>query len=300
MTDTVEVIVLVAALLVAALLVADFVRRRGRERSERELLEQLTDEQAQTVSSPPPGVIEKRLRAAGLSGPPEAYLFATSLLAAAVTLIVLRFFPEWPIAALIGVAFACYLPWAAIAEWARRRARKFEEYLTESLDLMSGALHAGGNLTQALRAAGAASEPPVRREFDEVVRRVGLGMPLDRAFDRMVTGYPCEGVKLFSQTLIAKQQAGGNLTPVLKSLNETLRDRWRQQRQVQAQLAGARLTGIAGVLLPYVLIPILLWLEPQWFVTLRHHPLGPPVVFLAVMLQLLGMLWLWRILNREL
>jgi tight adherence protein B len=300
MTDTVEIVLLVAAAVGAAALVVEFIRRRSRERQERELLEHLTEGDAPAAVAPPPGRIERRLRAAGLAGPPEAYLFATSVLAAVVSLALLQFFPEFPIAALIGVAFACYLPWAAMAEWARRRARRFEQYLTESLDLMGGALYAGSNLTQALRTAGSASEPPVRREFDEVVRRVGLGMPLERAFDRMVTSYPCEGVRLFTQTLVAKQQAGGNLTPVLKSLNETLRDRWRQQRQIQSQLSGARLTGIVGVLLPYLLVPLLAWLEPGWFAVLLGHPLGPPLIFLAVMLQLLGVLWLWRILNREL
>ena len=89
-------------------------------------------------------------------------------------------------------------------------------------------------------------------------------------------------------------------TGTLKSLNETLRDRWRQQRQVQSQLAGARVSGLAIAALPYLFAPALIWLRPDWFRTLVEHPLGMPLLFAAVLLQLVGLLWLWRILSREL
>ena len=103
----------------------------------------------------------------------------------------------------------------------------------------------------------------------------------------------------FSQTIAAKVDAGGELSPVLRSLNETLRDRSRQQRQVRAQLAGARLTAIAVVILPYLLAPLLAWLQPGWFGMLFSSNLGSAMLFIAVMLQIVGLLWLWHILERE-
>ena len=80
----------------------------------------------------------------------------------------------------------------------------------------------------------------------------------------------------------------------------TLRDRWRQQRQVRAQLAGARMTALVVIVLPYIVAPVLAYLQPGWFQTLANLPLGPSILFFAVMIQLTGALWIWRILAREL
>ncbi len=302
MSVAIEVLLLIAALAVAFYVGGALLRDRVRQRREQEYLGSLVDTEKTTVDprSGEPSAIEKRLRAIGVAGPPEVYLFGVAALAAVVSVLTVRALPALPLVAIITFGFALYLPWGATREWARMRARRFEQRLIDAIDLMSGALQAGGNLTQALATAAAASEQPVRAEFDEVQRRLSLGMPLHRACSRMIEGYDGEGVRLFVQTIVAKTQAGGDLVPVLRSLNETLRDRWRQHRQLASQLAGARITAIAIAITPYVMAPILVWMQPTWFRALLAHPLGPAALFVAVILQLVGMLWLWRILSREL
>jgi Flp pilus assembly protein TadB len=68
---------------------------------------------------------------------------------------------------------------------------------------------------------------------------------------------------------------------------------------VRAHLAGARLTALGVVALPYVLALLLTRLQPAWFSTLFNNSVGPTLLFLAVMMQLAGVLWLWRILASE-
>lgn len=301
MSSAVEWVVLLVAIGAVVYLIVDLVRIRMRDLREKSLLDRLANEQPTVVvAAEEPSIIERRLRAAGLRGPVEAYVFGASLLAVAASVITLRSFAAFPLAALIVFAFALYLPWTFVTEWAKRRGRKFEQALIEAIDLMAGSLYAGGNLSQAFRNAGSVAEEPVRSQFNETDRRLALGMPLNRALGGMQEEFDGEGVRLFTQTLVAKSQSGGDLAPVLKALNETLRDRWRQQRQVQAQLAGARVSAIAVAVLPYLLIPLLVAMQPEWMRTLLSHPLGQPLLLLAVMLQLVGVLWLWNILRREL
>lgn len=301
MSSALELVLLVLAALAVLALGVDFMRRRLRERTEKELLDRLAAEAPTVVvASAEPGLIEKRLRAAGLRGPSEAYVFAASVLAVSAFVIVLRTLPALPAAAVITFCLALYLPWAGVTAWAKHRSLRFEALLTEAIDLMVASLYAGGNLNQAFRSAGAVADQPIRGEFDEVDRRLGLGLPLNRAFGRMIEGFDGEGVRLFAQTLMAKSQAGGDLAPVLRSLNETLRDRARQQRQVQAQLSGVRLSAIAISVLPYLFAPLLAWMRPDWFRPLFAHPLGAPMMVFALMLQLIGILWIWRVLSREL
>ena len=294
-----EFIVLILAIVAVAYLSFDLARDSLRERREREHLDRLVGSEPETPAAAEPGAIDRFLKSAGFRGPIEAYLFAVSVFAVVISLLVWSLMPGLPGLALVVFCMALYLPWTLTKEWGRIRSRRFERRLIEAIDLMAGALYAGGNLTHAFKSAGAAGEEPVRSEFSEVERRLTLGMPLPRAVGHMIEAHDGEGVRLFTQTLIAKNQAGGDLAPVLRTLNETLRDRFRQQRQLQSQLAGARISAIAVALLPYLLLPVLLWMKPDWLMTLRVHPLGMPLLTFAFLLQLIGILWVWRILSRE-
>ena len=299
MGSTAEIGVLLTAVLVLAYAGADFARNRMRQRREGEMVERLAGEKTKASPSVEHGRLDRRLRAAGLPGPAEAYLFAGSVLAAGASLLLLALLPAVPLVAVVGFALAIYLEWSAVAGLARRRAFRFEQQLVDAIDLMAGILDAGGTLTQSLRSAGSASEQPLRGEFEEAFSRLGLGMSIQRALAQMVERYDGEGVRLFSQTLAAKLEVGGELSPLLRLVTETLRDRARLQRQLRAQLTGVRLTAIAVVMLPYLVAPLLAWLQPGWLGPLFSGTLGPALLLMAVMLQIIGVLWLWQILEME-
>jgi tight adherence protein B len=300
MTSTVEGGVFLAAILMTAYLAADPIRFRLRRRWEREHVGHIAADEPETLPGPRRGPIARRLKAAGLSGPPEAYLFAVSVLSGISSLVFLRLLPAFPPAALIAGVLALYLPWALLNELVRQRARRLEHQLIDAIDLTAGTLQAGGNLPQALRGAASASRQPLRGELEQALQGMAVGMPIDRAFGGIADRYASEAARIFAITLAAKIRVGGDLVPMLRSLSETLRDSWRQQRQVRAQLAGARLTAIGVVALPYVLAVVLVWLQPGWFTTLFNNNVGTTLLFLAVVMQIGGIVWLWRILAREL
>jgi tight adherence protein B len=237
--------------------------------------------------------------AAGLTGPSEAYVLVATLLAAGTVVALLRVLADFPLAAVIGGVLALYAPWVLVGELARRRAHRFEQQLLDVIDFTAGSLQAGGSVAHALHGAASAAPQPLRGAFEESFRAVDVGMPLDRAIERLNDRFASEGVRLFTVSLAAKLRAGGDLVPMLRAMSETLRDRWRQQRHIRAQLAGARLTAAIVVVLPYVLALVLLWMSPGWFDVLFADPIGPPLLFVAVLTQIIGTLWLWRILARE-
>ena len=125
-------------------------------------------------------------------------------------------------------------------------------------------------------------------------------MNVRRALQRIDLGYDCEGVRLFTRTVIAKWQAGGDLAPVLETVNQVLRERIRIRWRLDSQMSGARLAQMLTALMPYVLIPFFLWQRPDWIDRLRDHPLGPKLFFGAVVVQILGLLWMRRIMRIEL
>lgn len=245
------------------------------------------------------GAVERRLLGVGLAVGPATFLVVALVLALAAYLALDRLIPNTPVAALAGAAVAVYVLWIILGALSKRRAKKFEESLTDAVALMIAALKAGENLTQALSSAAEASLGAVRREFREAARRLGLGMTIRRALQPISDGYDSRGTRLFTQTVIAKWQAGGDLVPVLEIVNGVIRERIRLRWKVDRSMAAVRLAAGMVALMPYVFIPYFLWQRPDWIERLQTHPWGPRLFFMALLLQLVGLLWVRRLLRIE-
>lgn len=252
------------------------------------------------ASRPRLGPIGRRLVRAGVGGPPEAHFFVVASFAVLVGLQVLDWLPEVPLASVIATVLVGYLPWAALGEAGRLRANRLEEHLANALRVAAGTAEAGASLTQALSSAAVVSPPLLRRELEQVLSRLTLGASPSDAMAPLQERFDSEGVRLVTLALAAKARVGGPLAPLLTAIADTLGDRLRHQRQVRAQLSGARYSAVAMMLLPYAAAPIVVWLQPGWFDALRTSTLGNLALFVAILAQAVGMLWIWRILSREL
>lgn len=295
----VEIILLALAVLAVLLLAPGLARSWMEGRQEKLNLERVAgpEPEYETGSSEGPGALERRLLGAGFGIGQFAFLAIVIIAGLIGFLLIIELIPGaiWP--ALLGGCIAAYLPWFIVSEIAAFRARRFEEKLVDSIDLIVGALQAGEVPERALASAADLSDQPVRGELEELVSRLSLGMAIERATGRIVSRYECEGAQLFAQTLIAKWQTGGDLAPVLISVNAILRERLRLRLRLKGQLAGASLSAIMIAILPYVLIPFFLWRQPRWVTHLVEHPIGPQLLFGAMLFQLLGFLWLRRIMK---
>ncbi len=295
----VEITLLALAVLVVLVLVPGVTRSWIARRQERLNLDTVAgpEPEVEIGSTEGPGSVERRLLGAGFGIGQFAFLAIVIVAGLIGFLLIIELVPRatWP--ALLGACIAAYLPWFIVTEIAVFRARRFEEKLVDTIDLIVGALQAGEVPDRALASAADLSDEPVRSELEELVSRLGLGMAIERATARIMTRYDCEGAQLFAQTLIAKWQTGGDLAPVLISVNAILRERLRLRLRLKGQLAGASLSAIMIAILPYLLIPFFLWRQPRWVDHLVEHPMGPQLLFGAMLLQLLGFLWLRRIMK---
>lgn len=244
--------------------------------------------------------LTRHLRAAGVGASPV--LFVVLVLAAAFgsALFLLELFGGMLLPAVLAFVLVGWLLYNIVVELGRYRALKFEERLVDAVDLMVGALRSGESPTQALSTAAKASEAPVRTEFEETVQRLGIGLGFSQAASRMLERYDGEGVRMFVSTLSTKWAAGGDLAPVLRTVAQIMRDRIRNRLRLQSQLAGARLASFFVAISPYVILLAFHWRNPGWIERLLEHPAGPPMLFMAVCMQIIGFLWLHRLMRVEL
>lgn len=246
-----------------------------------------------------PSRLDAKLRCAGLALPGWAFVLSVALVAAAFAYGIWSLLPQLPVAALFAGLVAAMIPFSIVGAAAHHRARNFLEKLVDAIDVMCAALDGGEPPANALATASQACEEPAKRELREAHQRLQLGFSVRRCFARMVERYDSEGVRLITQTLIVKWQAGGDLSPVLRSVNQVVRDRLRQDRELRTNLAGAQASAILTAVLPFLLLPFFFWRRPTWFQDLTGNPLGLQLLTGAILLQIAGFLWLRRLMRVE-
>ena len=243
--------------------------------------------------------LSKSLRTLKLEIEPLVFVAAIGMIAVMVFLLFLELFPDAVMLALLASFALVFFAFSLLGDLAKWRARRFETGLVDSIDLLQAALQSGATPLDALRTAADVSKGALKTEFEELSKRLELGMPIENATSRMVGRYDSEGVRLFTQVLIAKWNAGGDLLLLLRSVNRIIRDRLRLRLKVMGQLAGARYALLFVAIIPYMVIPAFLWKEPAWLNILTDHPLGPTFLLAAVLLQVVGFFWMRRILRTD-
>jgi len=243
--------------------------------------------------------LTRALRTLRLEIEPLVFVAAVAMIGIVVFLLFLELFPKSLSLASIAAIALVIFAFSLLGDLAKWRARRFEAGLVDAIDLLQACLHSGENPRDALRTAGDVSKGAVKKEFNELAKRLELGMPIEKATARMVELYDSEGVRLFTQVLIAKWNAGGDLLMLLKSVNRIIRDRVKLRLKVAGQLAGARYALFFVAFVPYMVIPAFLWKAPGWLQTLTDHPMGPTFLLSAVLLQVAGLFWMRRILRTD-
>ncbi|MBA6352527.1 type II secretion system F family protein [Colwellia sp. BRX8-3] len=247
------------------------------------------------VKSKPDSSLYNHLQTLNLNLPPALVIAGIAIVAFAIFMLLLEIFPKHiPLAAIAGMAVTVFC-FNSISDMAKMKIKRVEKGLAEAMDMMKAALTSGQSPHQAIALAAQSGQGTVKHQLTEMLGRLDMGCSPEQAINHLTTKYNCIATRLFAQVIIARYQSGSDLTFMLDSVNRIVRDRQRHQLQIDTHLSGTRYAAILCGGLPYILIPILLWQQPDWFDTLLKHPSGPTYLGGALFLQFTGYLWLRRI-----
>ena len=180
-----------------------------------------------------------------------------------------------------------------------RRRNAFSEQLEATLAIIAGSIRAGYGLTQAMSTVADESPSPTSDEFNRVVVENRLGRPIDEAMRDLSERMDNEDLQWVVEAVEIQHDVGGNLAEILDTVGQTIRDRNRVRRQVQALSAEGRLSAIILVLLPIVIAGLITMISPDYIAELTDTALGRVMLGGAVLLMLAGGAWLRKIVTVE-
>ena len=204
---------------------------------------------------------------------------------------------EHPLAAAGGLLLGVMLP---ISWWMIRRSRRFgtmRKVLPETLELLADSVRAGQTLEQATELVAEQGPTPLNKEFEYCASQLRLGHSPVAVLRKMARRVPLPEFKIFSTAVVVHRQTGGNLGLLAQRLAGSARDRSEFCGHVQAVTAGHRMSVLALTIGTMAAVAILASLQPEYLKSFTEHPLGYPLLAIAAVLQVTGMLWVIRVLR---
>lgn len=163
-----------------------------------------------------------------------------------------------------GGAIGLFIPRFYVRNQQSRRLIRFNEQLSDMLNLMVNGLRAGYSTMQAMEAVSKELPPPICDEFRRVVQEMQLGVPMQQALDNLLRRIPSEDLDLVVTAVNVQREVGGNLAEILDTISYTIRERVRIKGEIRVLTTQVVYSGRFLSLMPMIVMAILFVLNRDY------------------------------------
>lgn len=178
-----------------------------------------------------------------------------------------------------------------------RRQDKMMRQIPSMLEELSRAAKTGRSVEQSMELVSADTPSPLGDELKLVAGRIKMGVQLKDALRDLPHRTGLMTLSLLCTTLTVQQQTGGDLVTVLERLSRTVRDRLSFLGRLRAATAASRATAILMIVLPPAVLAFFIARKPTYLQELLSSPWGRNATMLAIVLEIIGAIWIMRILK---
>jgi tight adherence protein B len=203
------------------------------------------------------------------------------------------------LAGLAGGALGAAVPLLKLRMDRDRRAAKLEEQLPESIDTLRRALRAGHPFHAAIKLVADDMDEPIAKQFALTFADINYGVDVRRALLGLLERVPSVTMMTFVTAVLLQRETGGNLAEILEQIVKVVRARFKFFRKVRTLSAEGRMSAWILALVPLTLFGALSITSPDYLPILFQDPLGRKLVAFAVVLGLIGVLWIRKLLRIE-
>lgn len=180
-----------------------------------------------------------------------------------------------------------------------QRQRQIAAQLPAMIDELSRAAKTGRSLDQCLSSVAQHTPAPLGPEIQYCNQKLALGLNVEEALADLPRRTGVVSTSLLLTALGVHRQTGGDLIRVLERLSQTLRDRLQFQGRLRAATSASRATAILMVILPPIILAFFVFRDPEYLTKLIATTWGLRSLVLAFILEIIGALLVWRILDNS-
>lgn len=190
---------------------------------------------------------------------------------------------------------AWFLPRPFVDYLYRRRTEKLVFQMIDGLNLMSNGLKSGLSVVQSLGLITQEMPDPIRQEFGLVLSENKVGVSLEDAFNNFAKRVPADDVQMFVTSVNILKETGGNLAETFDTIVNTLRERIKVEKKIQAMVASGHTQGMILLCIPPGMAVMLYQTDPEMMQPLFTTPIGWAILGGVVALMAAGYIVITKI-----
>ncbi|MGC9327875.1 MAG: type II secretion system F family protein [Candidatus Hinthialibacter sp.] len=228
----------------------------------------------------------------------KKFLISNAIVIAPAVLFVVGYFVwESVLYAFMLGAASFFVIYMLILYLKNKRLRDFESQLPQALDIISRSLQAGHPLMSAVELVYQELPDPICTEFKTIYNEQKIGVPMNDSLVAMTERMPLQDLRFFVISVLIHNQVGGNLGEIISNISSVIRERIKLHRQVKAITASGRLSGWVMCGMPLLMLVLLMTSKPGYINILLEDEVGIKMLYAAIVMQVLGMLFIRKIVN---
>ena len=219
--------------------------------------------------------------------------------AALATALLLGLLLPWWIGVPAGLVAGFLVPSALLTGRIEQRRKRFAEELPETLQMIVSSLRSGFTLQHGIANSVRDGDGPVAAELRRALSETRLGAELEDALEGVGQRTGNHDMQWLVMAIRLQREVGGNLSEVLQTTADTMREREQLRRTVRTLSAEGRLSATILFALPVILGLWMFLFRSAYVRPLITEPLGLLMLAAAAGLLVVGGLWLRRVVRVE-
>ena len=183
-----------------------------------------------------------------------------------------------------------FLPLLFIKIKKDKRIKVFESQLGDTLIMMCNSLRSGFSFQQAMDNVAMDMPAPIGVEFSRVCNEIRYGSTMDDALENMVARVKSPDLMLVVSAVCIQRTTGGNLSEILTTISNTIRDRLKIKGEIRSITAQGRTSGMIIGALPAFIGVALMLINPGYMNTFFTTSTGRIMLIVSVVMEVFGFL----------
>lgn len=197
--------------------------------------------------------------------------------------------------AVIGAA----LPIVYIKIKKGKRIKAFEAQLGDTLIMMCNGLRSGFSFQQAMENVANDMPAPIGMEFGRVCNEIRYGATMEEALNNMADRVKSPDLMLVVSAVLIQRTTGGNLSEILSTISNTIRERIKIKGEINSITAQGRMSGLIIGSLPIAIAAILMVVNPEYMSTFFSTKAGNIMLAVSIIMEVLGFLAIRKVVSVE-
>ena len=201
------------------------------------------------------------------------------------------------IAAILFGATGFFLPGLALRFLKYKRSYRLNDQIVDGIQSLSSGVRAGLNLIQAMELLAKSGVKPMSEEFAHLLREYQHGMSIERAMQNTVERIASANYRLLFSALLTHRERGGDLGETLDRISDSIREIHRLEKKIETLTAPGRAAARWMGAMPGIILLILYFIFPADVTKLWTENFGKLILGAIIALNVIGFLWIRRIVD---